>query len=732
MMNGSQPCAPLTISSANRERPLKDQKGNMNGQAVACSTTNLRDSKCQLIFPRLTGSSVSDVSPRTTRGTQWDGFRPSKGSLKEDISTPVKAFINSNITPRSGSRKARVDSASSTPNGTPNGTPTTLRPASTTVTNHRASEDHKGVNGLELKGVGTVRKSRSGSVASNGKSSVLSSRGFSPEGNVYSGSATSPEASPMFFHASDVKFSFPSKTLAQRPNMQPKSPSFIYANGDQDQDTETFPLSITPPSEVPQPKFFHADGAPVSESERLKSNILASLVTASPSPPKARVSGPRAVAPPHRPSSPLKGAEVSRKPSVNKASPRRHLSLASNGGSHHIEPPKIASPTFSSIGRRSSLKINSKPIARHGKSSSVSSMDSFISMRRNAAPVAEKSPLAPTQRRASIAVEPEPSTENVKTANARQPSLIPTSTKPTETPNVQSPSSLLTPTESMESPDAQSPYAFPTPTRPIAVQNNLDHLNELAASARRERKVLDLEISNSSLLAINRTLEKELRKQNAELRRYRRLTQAGRISIAPSNRSLSSRLSTLASSDAASDVSGSSDNGEDLDLEFSGDDNDFSSNISRSPASQIEHVARQRAKDERRLQIDLSKHQELLLDSQRINQSLKRCLGWTEDMVAEGKKAISFQVEINDLELKGRVLTPDEVETEVIPRTGLLSPGHDRMPHPLETSLSYKGSLFGVDDGDAGAGVEPSPESKDDGGLGFGDYLDSLGESWGL
>ena len=264
------------------------------------------------------------------------------------------------------------------------------------------------------------------------------------------------------------------------------------------------------------------------------------------------------------------------------------------------------------------------------------------------------------------------------------------------------------------------------------MQNNLDHLNELAASARRERKVLDLEISNSSLLAINRTLEKELRKQNAELRRYRRLTQAGRISIAPSNRSLSSRLSTLASSDAASDVSGSSDNGEDLDLEFSGDDNDFSSNISRSPASQIEHVARQRAKDERRLQIDLSKHQELLLDSQRINQSLKRCLGWTEDMVAEGKKAISFQVEINDLELKGRVLTPDEVETEVIPRTGLLSPGHDRMPHPLETSLSYKGSLFGVDDGDAGAGVEPSPESKDDGGLGFGDYLDSLGESWGL
>ena len=264
------------------------------------------------------------------------------------------------------------------------------------------------------------------------------------------------------------------------------------------------------------------------------------------------------------------------------------------------------------------------------------------------------------------------------------------------------------------------------------MQNNLDHLNELAASARRERKVLDLEISNSSLLAINRILEKELRKQNAELRRYRRLTQAGRISIAPSNRSLSSRLSTLASSDAASDISDSSDNGEDLDLDYSGDDYDTLSNISLSPVAQIVHVARQRAKDEKRLQINLSKHQELLLDSQKVNQSLKRCLGWTEDMIAEGKKALSFQVDISDVEHKGRVLTSDEVEPETTQTTGLLPPGYDRMPHPLETSLSYRGSLIGVDDGDAGVDVEPSPESKDEGGLGLGDYLDSLGESWGL
>lgn len=66
---------------------------------------------------------------------------------------------------------------------------------------------------------------------------------------------------------------------------------------------------------------------------------------------------------------------------------------------------------------------------------------------------------------------------------------------------------------------------------PVKTGKTLDELNELAANARRERKVLDLEITNSSLEAINRTLEREMRKQTAELRRYRRLSRSGRLSI---------------------------------------------------------------------------------------------------------------------------------------------------------------------------------------------------------
>jgi len=57
--------------------------------------------------------------------------------------------------------------------------------------------------------------------------------------------------------------------------------------------------------------------------------------------------------------------------------------------------------------------------------------------------------------------------------------------------------------------------------------------------------VLDLEISNSSLLAINRSLEKEIRKQKAELRRFRRMSRAGVFSADTAGEPLEPRLLAL-------------------------------------------------------------------------------------------------------------------------------------------------------------------------------------------
>lgn len=192
---------------------------------------------------------------------------------------------------------------------------------------------------------------------------------------------------------------------------------------------------------------------------------------------------------------------------------------------------------------------------------------------------------------------------------------------------------------------------------PSKSDQTLERMNELAANARRERKVLDLEITNSSLAAINRTLEREMRKQTAELRRFRRLSRSGRLSIATTR---TSSLSIIDGGEGTqlSDMSEEEDEDDETSEDESIDDG------SLSPRAMAESDARHRKKDEKRLQLDLSKHQQLLVDSQKMNQSLKRCLGWTEELINEGKKALAYHVRVSDVELGGRVLVPDEEDEE--------------------------------------------------------------------
>jgi hypothetical protein len=203
--------------------------------------------------------------------------------------------------------------------------------------------------------------------------------------------------------------------------------------------------------------------------------------------------------------------------------------------------------------------------------------------------------------------------------------------------------------------------AFPLAPSPIRMDGNTQHIEESAINARTERKVLDLEISNSSLLAINRTLERELRKQNAELRRYRRL---GRLSIATSARSVSGGGLSVVSEmeDRFSDQSSvhSVDGLSDL----SDNDSSFLNDDTQSPGAVAERDAYHRLNDEKRFCLDLAKHQELLLDSQKINQSLRRCIGWAEELIREGRKALEYHVHVNDVEIGGRVLALDDLSDD--------------------------------------------------------------------
>ncbi|KAI4834284.1 hypothetical protein E4T45_10088, partial [Aureobasidium sp. EXF-8846] len=190
------------------------------------------------------------------------------------------------------------------------------------------------------------------------------------------------------------------------------------------------------------------------------------------------------------------------------------------------------------------------------------------------------------------------------------------------------------------------------------------------AEARRERKVLDLEISNSSLLTINKSLERELRKQKAELKRFRRLSRAGQFAVAQRRSSDGDQdLSTL---DEETDLPDFDDDDEGArpsspfhsqpDTDSSDEESTSSSAAPLSPGAQATRDAAQRAEDESRLRLDLSRHRELLMDTQRMNQSLQRCLYWTEGLIKDGRKALEYQVVSSEVKLGGRILSGDDAD----------------------------------------------------------------------
>ncbi|KAF1913663.1 hypothetical protein BDU57DRAFT_318339 [Ampelomyces quisqualis] len=585
---------------------------------------------------------LASVSPSATTGSAQPG-RPARSShaaaprvsttTHEDV-TPVKAFLNSNVTPRSSSRKSRagVESASSTPSGTtPSGTPTSSRPSSSL---DFPPQEH---------GMGS--KSAHGGVRQRGTPGQggppFAPRSTPPLSHIHNsvpadaGSAKS--TSPLFFHASDARDATPHDPAPTHK----KAPVFFYANGKQDELRRKSDMSSPPLPAAgrlqSESKFFHADS--VSEARNQPRNNILSATSVSPEP-----------LDPH----PVHGQSF-RAPSPTKE--WAHLSYRK--GASQVMRPSIASrnsalsilsgPNTPDIPDRSGRRSSAASYAlrgTHGKSASLSSIDSVTDPRNlslNESVGLSPSPLNTESRVASIASLAE------STSSAPSPPM-PTFSTP------QSPGSA-------------------SPTK--AVQSALETMNELAANARRERKVLDLEISNSSLLAINRTLEKEVRKQKAELRRFRRMSRAGRITADATEGLDSSPLLGSSHIGDLSDMSEEEEGDEMQKLEEEAPDSSDESfdEAQLSPSAQLERDEVHRFGDEKRLQLDISKHRDLLLDSQKMNQSLKRCMNWTEQLIKDGQKALEYQVRPSDVKLGGRVLVvEDDHDTQAEESKSLLSP----------------------------------------------------------
>jgi len=94
-------------------------------------------------------------------------------------------------------------------------------------------------------------------------------------------------------------------------------------------------------------------------------------------------------------------------------------------------------------------------------------------------------------------------------------------------------------------------------------------------------------------------------------------------------------------------------------VEDTSEDDSLDGSSSDSEQSKCDS-AKHRHSDIKMLQLDLAKHREILADSQKLNQSLGRCMGVTEQLIKEAKKALSYKVRTSDIQIGGRVLAMDE------------------------------------------------------------------------
>ncbi|KAI9715246.1 MAG: hypothetical protein M1812_006057 [Candelaria pacifica] len=626
----------------NNGHPLKPTSSASNKHAKLPST------------PRVAGSTTSSASPNLRKGLQHETTVTPKGNQKEDLSTPVKAFLSSNITPRSSSRKSRV--GTTTPNSTPNGTPTNARPVSAVGSAQAASDENDERVGLGINGADGGGHRRPRSIVSENAGSTLSPLSRSPEamspgewppGRPHAGFDNTPK----FFHASEAKSFASPHASSKRPPSPTKSSSFVYANG-VDHEVSSARSSVGLPAAQEariQAKFFPAISAPDKDTQPSPKPFNPTKPTLATIPSSQEVPSAQSLTShqhsllqhEHTPV-PRKSSTISRSSSLNKkpaetaSPPSRRLSTSSLGQPRNqpAGTPQRQSSLKGSSSRRSSVDLTPPRRLGHAKSASVGSLDTLCSPNTNPRLRAIDSPSPLTL-------------SNVATLDRASKGTF----------------------------DSRSPsvtHSIPqSPTKSTSASQNLQQLNELAANARRERKVLDLEISNSSLLAINKTLERELNKQSAELRRFRRLSRSGRLSIATSTGGTVGELSALAESDDGAELSDMAEEEiDDQDYQVLPNDSskptmDDGLTSSQGPISASPAPHHHDARDEKPLRLDFSKHQALLVDSQKMNQSIKRCLGWTEELIREGKKALEYRVRVEDIEhLGGRVLPPNETPPE--------------------------------------------------------------------
>ncbi|KAL7799464.1 hypothetical protein V8C43DRAFT_328111 [Trichoderma afarasin] len=592
----------------------------------------------------------------------------------DGAAAPPASYLSHTVTPRSAPRQSRADSV--------------LSAQSSTVSIDKSND---GWETRSNRGLGMSPLARTDSLSSR-KSIGNSSNGPDNDSKFFYASSIKPAAqappprpasvvhtksTPTFFYASDAASkrvtsppAYPSSsTHSLNAAQEGVATKFFYANGTPDVDNRLSARSSGSGSTV-------SSGSKATRPNTSNSSNVGSSTTqhySRPASPSKNLTHPTLPQQQHHkqhPPPPLRGSAMS------PSSPIRASAQPSPIRSSAQPSPKLASTTAQGNKRRVSIEAPLRLNQGHGRTGSVQSIDGV------AAPKLASPTMAPPMIHAPEMTPP-----------LLSPAL-PQLAQPVTMASILQMADELDDEEdeddedgSEEGEDGEDGNSddsdFDSINRKRSSQNS-ESLDHFVLSARRERKVQDLEITNASLEAINKTLERQLRKQSAELRRFRRLSRAGRLTggSAASTQGGAS-LAAPGASGGLTDVSEKEeeagpanhndeyeddedeeedeeeDEDEDslVDSELSNGNTAGDSKSNGAPLKAESPGDKRRKRDERRLQLDLTRHQELLLDSQKMNQSLKKCLNWTDLLIKEGQKALAYRVRIADVDaMPGRVL----------------------------------------------------------------------------
>lgn len=608
--------------------PLDNRPRTTTKPLTPALSSNLRTRPAHGLTPRLAGATPTTPASAPQRSLRQQTLSPDRIEEARPLS------LNSNVTPRSGARVHRFDTESPS---TPDTTARTKSVVAGDIVDAQAEN-----YGLGISSPGTPTYSRPRSTDQLSLLPTANGRRISGGSN-----ASSVKDESKFFRADDVKIT---SATSRAGGTRPKSTYNVRAPS-----PRLSPKKLRPDSnERLDERFSYAKSATSQQATRASKPSLTQKLSYVSS---AAISTRSLPIQSQDPTSTAPSPTTESMSTLRQIAPAQSTRQRASSDAH--------STVSSTLDRRRSSSLNIKPVVvaprQHRKTLSTSSSAN--------SPVNTNFPIETMQppnnnlpeAGADNACHVLPSTAAISpgSSSPRSTSLASTNTAITSLSQEITKFANQTPKQSQQQPRHTRGSSETTALHPVTKEQL-----EAANNARRERKVLDLEISNSSLLAINKTLEKEMRKQNAELRRFRRLSRSGRLSLTPSYRIVSgASMSTLATLEEAEQdgtqvpPSPNSSNTGSYD-----EDDGFLSDDDGSSFTESSDKMRRRARDEKRLMQDLQRHQQLLLDSQKLTQSIQRCLNCTDELIKDGNKALAYQVEETEVQLGGRVLNHDDDE----------------------------------------------------------------------